>query len=171
MRIESYRNELPENVLSQIADIYIECFTGPPRFESWTAEKVKTHIRKFISAEADIYVVVEEDEIVSFGIGLPMSRYHNWQELIENGASKDAYYFAELATREAFRGKGYGRVLQEMRELAAKERGLSRLCVRVRADNETTINMIKKAGFAQVASYTGTIEGSVTERLVFEKSL
>ena len=36
---------------------------------------------------------------------------------------------------------------------------------------ETTINMIKKAGFAQVASYTGTIEGSVTERLVFEKSL
>ena len=88
MRVESYRADIPEPVIDQVADIYIECFTGPPRFEEWSVEKVKAHLRKLLTGEADLYVVVEGDsDVVSFGIGLAMADYFNAEELIEHGAN------------------------------------------------------------------------------------
>lgn len=172
MKVESYRAQVPDIVLDQIAQIYFEAFTGPPRFENWTVDEIKTHLRKLISGDADVYLVVEgNSEIAAFGIGLPLSRYHNWKVMTENGASPDSYYFAELATREKFRKRGYGKLLQKRREQAALERGLSKLSVRVRADNPTTINMLEGIGFSKVAAYEGVTAGSVMERYIMEKSV
>ncbi len=172
LRVESYRADIPEPVIDQVADIYIECFTGPPRFEEWSVEKVKAHLRKLLTGEADLYVVVEGDsDVVSFGIGLAMADYFNAEELIEHGANPESYYFAELATRERARGKGYGATLQKRRELAAIERGHACLSVRVRSDNEITIKLLNRAGFQQVGKYEAAIQGSHTERILLEKKL
>lgn len=172
MRIESYRLDVPDFVMEQIADIYIECFTGPPRFEKWDKTEVMAHLGKLLAGDADVYVVVEGDEeIVSFGIGVPMTGYFNANELIENGVHPESYYFAELATREAARGKGYGAALQLRREQSALERGHRVLSVRVRADNDITINLLKRNGFSKVGVYEGDIKGSHFERLLMEKSI
>lgn len=172
MRVESYRSEVPEPVLEQVAEIYIESFAGPPRFEEWTPEMVKAHLRKLLTGDADLYVVVEGDsDVVSFGIGLAMTDYFNCEELIAQGANPESYYFAELATRERSRGKGYGAILQERREQAARERGHSCLTVRVRSDNDVTIKLLNRAGFTEVGKYEASIQGSHTERIVMQKDL
>ncbi|MCB9469382.1 MAG: N-acetyltransferase [Cyanobacteriota/Melainabacteria group bacterium] len=171
MRIESYRSELPEIVLAQIVEIYLECFTGPPRNEEWTEDGVRGHLLKLLAGDADVFVVVEGNaaEIVSFGIGLPMVGYFNSEELIGNGADPESYYFAELGTRSSRRGQGYGAALQTRREQAAQERGYKSLSVRVRADNLVTIRLLEKQGFSRRAQYIATLAGSQTERVLMEK--
>lgn len=170
MRIDSYRDQIPATVLNQIIDIYIDSFTGPPHYQKWDPRNVKEHVDKLMAGEADAYVVFEEDsQVSSFGFGIPLRKYYNWQELVENGAREKSYYFADLATRKESRGKGYGALLQKKRGEAAKMRGFSTLTVRVRSDNLDVIRLIEKAGFEKVSTYTGTLAGSVMERFIFEK--
>lgn len=173
MAIESYYKDVPDSVVDAIARIYIECFTGPPRFETWTFEQARAHIEKFVEAGADIVVVKDPDgTIVSFGIGLPMKDYFNREELISQGASESSYYFAELATSPSARGKGFGFLLQEARLAKAKERGHDKLSVRARADNSVVIKMLtEKMGFTKVGEYSSSIKDSSSVRLIMEKVL
>ncbi|MBZ0189910.1 MAG: GNAT family N-acetyltransferase [Candidatus Obscuribacterales bacterium] len=172
MKVEQYRGKLPDGVLGQIAEIYLECFTGPPRFETWTREEVESHIRRFVEGGADIFAVRDSyDQIVSFGIGIPMADYFGKEEILQEGVSEDSYYFAELGTRQAKRGNGYGAEIHRKRELKARERGFSRLSVRVRKDNEVNIKLLERAGFARVAEYQGEIAGARAEKYLLVKDL
>lgn len=166
----AYNKNVPDDVLDAIAQIYIDCFTGPPRFETWTFEQAKTHIQKFVECGADIVVVKEDGgTIESFGISVPLKDYFNKAELIEHGATESSYYFAELATKPTARNKGYGSLLHQKRLAIAKERGFHRLNVRVREDNKVIIKMLtEKLGFKQVGQYVGSIKNSQSLRLIME---
>jgi len=168
---DAYYQEVPEWVLDAIAQIYVDSFTGPPRFETWTVEQAKSHVEKFVECGADIVVIKDQDNgtIESFGIGLPMKDYFNKGELIEHGATDSSYYFAELATKPSARNKGYGSLLHQKRLAIARERGFHKLNVRVRQDNDVIIKMLtEKLGFKQVGQYIGSIKNSQSVRLIME---
>lgn len=167
---EAYYKNVPNDVLDAIAQIYIDSFTGPPRFETWTFEQAKAHIQKFVDCGADLVVIKGDDgTIESFGISLPLKDYFNKDELIAHGATESAYYFAELATKPSARNKGYGSLLHQKRLAIAKERGFHKLNVRAREDNKVIIKMLtKKLGFKQISQYVSTIKNSQSVRLILE---
>jgi ribosomal protein S18 acetylase RimI-like enzyme len=170
---DSFYKSLPDDVLDAIAQIYIDCFTGPPRFETWTFEQAREHILKFVEAGADIVVVRETDgTIAAFGIGLPLKDYFNKNELIAQGASESSYYFAELATRPVARNQGYGSLLHKKRIAIAKQRGYDKLSVRAREDNKVIIRMLtEKLGFKKVGEYVSSIKNSRSVRLIMEMDI
>lgn len=167
---QAYYKSVSDDVLDSVAQIYIDCFTGPPRFETWTFEQAKGHIQKLIDCGADVVVLKEDDgTIASFGVGLPMNDYPNKDELIEHGASESSYYFAELATKPGARNRGYGSLLHQKRLAIAKERGFHKLNVRAREDNKVIIKMLtEKLGFKLVGRYISTVKDSQSVRLIME---
>ena len=171
MELMVFKGDVPEAVLDALVEIYIECFTGPPRFETWSPEDVRSHINQFIESGADCFVITEDKEVVAFSIGIEMKNYFNKEMLIEQGADESSYYFAELGTKTKFRGRGYGTLLQQAREEEARKKGLKLLSVRVRKDNEAVIRLLERRGFEQVGEYTASIQGSETVRLVLQKNL
>lgn len=174
-KIQHYLDPIPEDVLEQVVDIYLACFTGPPRFETWTRQEVRDHIQAFLTAGGDVFVVTDPDsesgKIATFAIGIPMADYFGKEEILAHGVPEDSYYFAELGTRPDCRGRGCGSVLHRRREARAIERGFSRLSVRVRKDNDVNIKLLERAGFAAVADYRGEIAGSVAEKFLLVKDI
>lgn len=172
-KIEHYLDPIPEEILEQVVDIYLACFTGPPRFETWTRQEVREHVQAFLMAGGDVFVITdpESGKIATFAIGIPMADYFGKEEILAHGVPEDSYYFAELGTRPDCRGRGYGSILHRRREARAVERGFSRLSVRVRKDNEVNIKLLERAGFAAVADYRGEIAGSVAEKLLLVKDI
>lgn len=172
MEITLHKGEIPDAVLNDIAQIYIDCFTGPPRFETWTLDLVKTHMLKFLESGADFFVLTDDDgEISAFAIGIAMDDYYNKDELMEQGASPNSYYFAELGTSPKARGRGYGGSLHEARENEALRRNFKLLNVRVRQDNDVNIRLLNKRGFKTVGEYTGVIQGVESAKYVLAKEL
>ncbi|MCA9802035.1 MAG: GNAT family N-acetyltransferase [Cyanobacteria bacterium HKST-UBA02] len=174
MKTQTYQENLPEEALEQIVDIYLACFTGPPRFETWTRQEVRNHLLAFKKGGADFLVVTDSEEdgkIASFAIGIPMVDYFGKEEILAYGIPEDSYYFAELGTRPECRGRGYGATLHRSREARAVERGFTRLSVRVRKDNDVNIKLLERAGFAAVADYRGEIAGSVAEKFLLVKEI
>ncbi len=171
MKLTIFNGDVPEVVLDEMVEIYIECFTGPPRFETWTPAEVRSHMRQLLDGGADAFIITEDEEIEAFALGIGMGDYFNKKTLIEQGASEDSYYFTELGTRQKCRGKGYGTSLHQAREDEARRKGFKLLNVRVRQDNETNIKLLTRLGFEQVGEYTGSIKGSESVRLILEKKL
>ncbi|MGD9682244.1 MAG: N-acetyltransferase family protein [Candidatus Obscuribacterales bacterium] len=174
-RIQHYQDTVPDDVLEQVVDIYLACFTGPPRFETWTRQEVRNHILAFMTAGGDVFVVFDSEsadgKIATFAIGIPMADYFGKEEVLAHGVPEDSYYFAELGTRPECRGRGYGAILHRLREDRAVQRGFTRLSVRVRKDNDVNIKLLERAGFAAVADYRGEIAGSVAEKFLLVKEI
>lgn len=166
-----YSVELSGALLRSCALLYIECFTGPPRFERWSPEEASTYLASLLGRDTDFIVVSQEGQVAAFGVGFPLRESKLKDELVALGAREDAYYFAELCTSPRFRNRGLGARLQQLRERRARERGFHHLCVRVRADNETTIRLLERNGFAESGRYTTDNAGSTALRLIMTKSL
>lgn len=165
-----FDSTVPASVLNQIAEVYIECFTGPPRFENWSLETVLEELARFVAAGSDFLVATTEaGEVVSFAIGVPMNRYFKEAELVAAGAPSNSYYFAALGTKTAFRKRGLGLTLHKMREELARQREYAAVSVRVRADNEDNLSLLSKMKFQETSRYTSTFAGSSAERLILSK--
>jgi RimJ/RimL family protein N-acetyltransferase len=166
----TYKNHIDDNMLYQLAEIYIECFTGPPRYEDWNNEKALAELKKYIDAGADFIVVVNNaHEAMAFAIGMPLINFYNYQELVSNGAKENSYYFNTSCTKTKYRKQGLGLSLHNKRLELGEQKGFNTFCVRVRSDNDTNIHLLNKLGFSEISSYTSTLAGSTAKRLILEK--
>lgn len=170
MRIRTYDRTIPTELLSQCADIWVDCFTGPPRFENWTRESAQEELRKYLESSSD-FVLAQPDEhtVAAFGIGVPVAKHYGGVDLIAAGAHPESYYFVALGTKPEYRRQGLGALLLEAREALGRERGYSVMTVRLRADSEEILRLLTRAGFTETGRYHASIGDSLAERLIMTK--
>lgn len=170
MKINVFSERLSDRLLQQCAEIWVTCFTGPPRFENWTIESATEELQKYLTQRGDFILAMPgEDSVAAFAVGLPVTDHYGGADLIAAGAHPQSYYFVALGTRPELRRQGLGAALHKRREEEGIKRGYSVMTVRVRSDNDDNLRLLERAGFTESGRYQASIGESIAERLIMTK--
>ena len=125
-----------------VAEIEKECFSSP-----WS----ETGLINELSNEQAHFFVLETEETVAAYMGMHIVL--------------DECYIANVAVKDRFRRKGFGKALVKNAVNSAEEKGCSFITLEVRKSNEKAISLYEKCGFENIGErrnfYSAPIENAV----------
>lgn len=173
LQMHSYVHEsLPPAMLSQMAAVYIECFTAAPRNEKWQKDDVIRLFEELMQQGAYCSVVVANGiEVAGLAVGLPAKKSKIFEELAMHAVDADDYYLDQLAIANRYQGCGLGRkLLREQLDYCAQSHNA--MVTRCRRDVAPIQKLLQTEQFRRIASYNADTAGSgMASRLVLKKQL
>ena len=165
---------LPDSpYLDAVISLYIQAFTGPPRYEQWDRKSVEALLTEHARHGCQTCLACSGEEVLGFAIFLPLAAWPVSAELQELGIpyTPQSYYLSSIAVAESARGRGIGDLLVRSGEKLAQEAGLSTMVARCREDAPAIQALLRRRGYRLAASYTAEMGGSTAPRLVFVRDL
>jgi GNAT superfamily N-acetyltransferase len=151
------------------ADVYLACFTGPPRFEQVQhAEPVRLFERSLTSRSDFVLSLDSGLQIRGDAVGLPTVKSQFADELSALGVDPSSDDVEQLAVAPQCQNQGVGsRLRNRIIDQAGDGTPMTRRC---HADAPNMIALLKSAGFQQTASCDATVGNSTANRYVFAKN-
>jgi ribosomal protein S18 acetylase RimI-like enzyme len=157
-------------LVAKLTPAFMEAFNGPFWGEQWDDPSTTDYLTKLFGTGAALVLAQDAStECASFVVGLPLSQYEGEAEMIEQGASKGAYYIAEVVTAESHRQRGLAELLVSVM-LTSIKFSHPVVVYRTRSDNEPMKKLARRLGFQEIGRYEATSGGVKSERIVFQHS-
>ncbi len=157
------------------AGAYQDIFAGPPYNERFYASEAMGILDSLLRApdHVTLLAVRGATRVVAFGIGVPVTaRPDIARELRGLVPVRDAFYLAELGVQDAWRGRGLGRRLIDLRIELIDTQRYSHALLRTSATKNAGYQMYLDKGFEDMGVYmevpSRRVDGSVaTDRRLF----
>lgn len=173
--VRIYGAEDAEPYRASFGGAYQDIFAGPPYYERFWASEAMGILDGFLRMPDHITLlaVKSRSRVVGFGVGVPvMARADIARELRGLVPVRHAFYLAELGIQDAYRGRGLGRQLIDLRlELIDRQR-YTHVLLRTSAERNASYEMYLSKGFHDMGVYMEVparrVDGTVkTDRRLF----
>lgn len=160
---------------SSFAGAYQDVFASPPYNERFYTSEAMGFLDSYLRTPDNITLLAVKGatRVVAFGIGVPAARRPDIvRELRGLVPLRSAFYLAELGVQEAWRGRGLGRRLIELRLELIDTQRFSLAMLRTSATRNAGYRMYLELGFEDMGVYMEVparrLDGSVrTDRRLF----
>ena len=154
---------------------YQDIFSGAPYYERFWASEAMGILDSFLRMPDHITLLAVKgrNRIVGFGIGVPvMARPDIARELRGLVPVRHAFYLAELGVQDAYRGRGIGQSLIDLRLKFIDHQRYSHVLLRTSAERNASYQLYLSKGFTDMGVYmevpSRRIDGTVkTDRRLF----
>ena len=164
--LKNINSDKIDHLLKQeIARLYIEVFSEPPRNEVIIFE----NIFKQIFEKNSIFTLLFQDNILIGFIDAYEIQHFTDKNKFEI-KDKDSIYISAFAIDKNARGQGYGKLLFEKHLSALKEK-YKYVYSRSRVDVKAIVNMFKKYNFQIILEYEVETNGVTSRKYMYEKAL
>lgn len=145
--------------------LFVDSFSEPPRRETWSSELASDFLFGLLTTDT-IFVEATgaDEEMVGFGIALPVHECPDVVGLTPDDRTRDGYYLATVAVASQSRRKGIGRELIALLLHGAFRRSSSHVLARTRRDSHSIRSVLSDFGFHIVASHDAEIGGEAILR-------
>lgn len=170
-----YGPEDAEPFRNSFAGAYQDIFSGPPYFERFWASEAMGILDAFLRTPDHITLLAVRGatRVVGFGISVPvLSRPDIARELRGLVPVRHAFYLAELGVQDAWRKRGLGQQLVDLRLQLIDRQRYTHALLRTSATRKASYQMYMDMGFEDMGVYMEVparrIDGAVqTDRRLF----
>lgn len=157
--------------LNDAAELFKECFEGPPWFEEWSLAKTRETLIGFLNMGADFLLAYNNTQLVGLSIGVGLNKINPDYQLPKGISIESTYYFAEFAVSSASRNSGLGYFLvDETLRLATAARYQYAL-TSTRTNNIAARKIFEKQGFRVLVEKEILDKGQLVPRVELLKTL
>lgn len=165
---------------ASFAGAYQDIFSGPPYFERFYASEALGILDGFLRTPDHITLLVLRGDarVVAFGVGVPLlTRPDIARSLRGLVPPRHVFYLAELGVQDAFRGRGLGKQLVDLRLSLVDTPRYTHALLRTTASRKGAYEMYMHMGFEDMGVYMEVparrVDGTVTtdRRLFLSKVL
>ena len=158
-----------DQLLRQIAALYVECFNAPGKGENWTKQSSLDYFQDRIAEGSLFYIALDNTNVVGVICGSDFQSSYIANEL--ELACKNCFYISLVAVNKDYRRAGIADRLMDVCEQDLKKRNFKTVSARCRSDNFPVQSLFEKFGFTQELKYEATLGGVTCERLLLKKPI
>jgi GNAT superfamily N-acetyltransferase len=166
-------SDVPAELLREMAEIFIPCFSLPPRREVWNEKEATDYIREVLKGKGWVFLASNESVLLGFALACPALNANIGGDFPSGTNPETGDYLSVIAVRPENRSQGVGGKLLKSVVEDSRSRGIKSLLARTRSDDAaSTIKfMLGRLGFHVAKRYTAEIGGEIAEREIHHLAL